>query len=161
VGCYAVSTKPGDSLTITLQPSNFDGEIRIARGALCNANALQARRSWTGAQAVELSIPAAGGRYLILVERTPGAGGRFTLVANGNFKANATPTEAPLVAPEIENKEPPPEPVSARRQLMLAQVAQRRVELAQAAERARRDEEERRIQEQRARREQAARCRTG
>ncbi len=34
VGCYAIATSPGERLAVTLQPTGFDGELRIARGAL-------------------------------------------------------------------------------------------------------------------------------
>ncbi|HTU12158.1 MAG TPA: hypothetical protein VMG08_14800 [Allosphingosinicella sp.] len=156
VGCYAIATRPGEDLAITLRPTGFDGEVRVARGALCNANAVQARRAWTGAQPVELSLPAAGGRYLILVMRPAGAGGgRFVLTArrNGAEVAAGSETMAPPIETAASAPPPPPSgvPLSARRQLMLAQVEQRNAQLAEQAE------DRRRQQEAQARAEEEAR----
>lgn len=164
VGCYAISTTAGEQLQVVVQTSGFDGEVLIARGALCDANAVQARRTLAGTSPANLSLRAAGGRYLILLNRKGGQGS-FRLTVRLGDDASSLPAATAIApaAPRVGGSAgsasgPTAEPiVSARRQLMLAQVEQRRVEVAEATEQARRDAEYRRIQEAQAQIEQAAR----
>jgi hypothetical protein len=156
VGCYAISSAPGERIVAAIQPAGFEGEIRIARGALCNASALQARQSWVRAAATEAGLNAAGGRYLVVVVRTGGGGGtyRLTVTRQAGAAQVAAAPQAPAVpagrgasaaaepAGDPANAPPAQPAMSARRQLMMAQIEQRRVQQEiEAAERAARQAE--------------------
>lgn len=152
VGCYAIATSPGERLSVEVEPTGFAGEVRIARGALCNAAAVQARKAWEGDGPAALSLPAAGGRYLVLVSRAaPGPDGAFRLVVRrGGETAVIARSEPAPANPATPGPADPPagEEVSVRRQLMLAQTEQRRVQLAEQEERRRAQEAEARRQEE-------------
>jgi hypothetical protein len=145
VGCYAISPPAGQNFA-ALAKANFAGSISIARGALCHANALQATTEIKAGEAAAVRFRAAGGRYLVLVNRTsPGNEGQFTLtVGDAAPLAASRSVPAAPAPPPVDvagNTAPPPpataQPVSARRALMLAQVENRRAQLAEEEERRR------------------------
>jgi hypothetical protein len=66
--CYAVSTEPGQEISVTLRSSDLNSALRVARGALCSASAIQHDNDnfEAGSQDSRITFRAAGGRYLVL-----------------------------------------------------------------------------------------------
>lgn len=155
IGCYAVNTRPGETLRVKVVADGFGGELLVARGARCDAAALQVRKMWKlNEEPGEIVMKVPGGRYLVLINRAiPTAKGTYRLsinVANETVAIKAQrsdPGEAPVPAAQagtasgatdaaqLASASPPPKPVSARKAMMEAQIAQRELELAIAEER--------------------------
>lgn len=141
VGCYALSTKPGEPVSIAVQ-AGFKVRMKVGRGALCNAFTPQ--YDTTDAR---LAFKAAGGRYIVAIAgASPSDAGGFTLIA-GNEDAGGS-GDVPAAPSGDET----------RKQLMAQQVQQRRNEIA-AAEARQRAEEARLRAEEEARREQERQAR--
>lgn len=141
VGCFAISTRTDDQLTISLDAEGFGGEVILARGALCASAAMQARRSWQEGQAFSpLSHTVVGGRYLVIVRSNGGKGSYKLAVTTGT-------DSDPDMADSIETATSPAPVADARIALMNAQTEKFRADEARAAaERARIAEQARRAQ---------------
>lgn len=120
--CYAINTAAKEEITVTLESSDFDPIIGVARGALCHASSLQYENdnidsSTTTAQ---VSFKAPGGRYLVIVKsKSPEAMGSYRLVI-GNGAAQQVATQAPSAKTQR------------RQQIMEMEIQQREAELAAA-----------------------------
>ncbi len=128
--CYAVETAPGDKLAVVLESQSFKPIVRIARGALCSAAALQQESDPTATSSeARIEFSAAGGRYLILARAAdPNASGSYALRVEG---ARAMPAEK--TATTSTDAE--------RQRIMQREIAQREARLAAETERRRREAE--------------------
>ncbi len=149
--CYAVSTAPGQQITVTLRSKDLNSALRVARGALCSASAIQHDNDnfESGSEDSRVTFRAAGGRYLVLARAADAdAVGAYSL--------------------RVETDRPPEKLVLAdaggmtRQQIMEREVAQHRAKVAaeQAQQRAleaerRAAERERQLAEAEYRRQQA------
>lgn len=129
-GCYAIETAPGDRVAVVLHSQSFHPVVRIARGALCSASALQQESNPANASSeARVEFAAAGGRYLILARATaPNASGQYALSVKG-----ATTVQAETIATTNTEAE--------RQRIMRHEIAQRQAQLAAEAERQRREAE--------------------
>ncbi|RVT93830.1 hypothetical protein [Sphingomonas crocodyli] len=159
-GCFALMTKPGEHYDIRMNAQGFAGEVRVARGARCDAAALQRK------EGARFTLAAAGGRYLLMARgASANSRGGYSLIATPKIVPVAQAEPDPQPAP-IANAEPVVEAAPStragkdRKALMMAQVEQRRavVEAARQAEEERRRlaEEQRRLAEEQARAEREA-----
>ncbi len=131
--CYAIETRPGQRVILTLNAEAFNGRLLVARGGQCAGARLQ-HDSGTASPA-GLGFTGAGGRYLVLVRPrgTEGAG-PYTLKVEGG---------APMQTAAIEAR-----PGDAERlALMNSQVRQREAQLAAEAARRVAEAEQRRLAE--------------
>ncbi len=150
VGCYAIATSPGERLAVALQPAGFDGEVRIARGALCHSPSAEARRTWTGSQLVSMQLSSLGGFYVVVISRNSGAGaGNYSLVVNRTPASGFAPVAsqsrvAPSSAPGSGSGFAPPDPNARNpaRQEMLAQLERGEIRTVGAEDLRRRAERE-------------------
>lgn len=129
-GCYAIETAPGDRVAVVLHSQSFHPVVRIARGALCSASALQQESDPANTSAeARVEFAAAGGRYLILARATASnASGQYALSVEG-----ATTVKAEKIATTNTEAE--------RQRIMQREIAQRQAQLAAEAERQRREAE--------------------
>lgn len=128
-GCYAIETRAGDQVTVTLRSQAFDSRLWIARGGLCSAAALQHDNDnfEDGSRDARVSFRAAGGRYLILARgRTAEDIGSYQLSVEGGASVQ---TASNTTAGEAE-----------RLAIMQRQVSQRQAEVAAAEEQRRQQE---------------------
>lgn len=129
-GCYAIETAPGDRVAVVLHSQSFHPVVRIARGALCSASALQQESDPANTSSeARVEFAAAGGRYLILARASASnASGQYALSVEG-----ATTVRAERIATTNTDAE--------RQRIMRHEVAQRQAQLAAEAERKRREAE--------------------
>lgn len=121
--CYALETKPGEEVSIHLKSSAFDPVLEVARGALCNAAALQYENDNTSetTKDARISFRAAGGRYLILVRGvSPSSQGAYQLKLDSGLQAVAK--NQPGVSDEAQR----------RRQIMEMEIQKRNAAIAAA-----------------------------
>lgn len=143
--CYAINTRAGDKLTVTVRSAAFDAVISISRGALCSAAALQYENDnfEAGSKDARVSFTAAGGRYLILARAsTQAAQGQYSLSLDSESLLPGSSSGSAGVQDD-------------RRALMNQQVAAHRAQVAEEQARIA-AEERRRAQEEEARRQAAA-----
>jgi hypothetical protein len=149
--CYAVNTQAGQAVTVTLRSTALDGALRVARGALCSASAIQHDNDnfEADSQDARISFRAAGGRYLIFARgvKADAAGAYSLSVETDRPQENIVLADAGEVS---------------RREIMEREVAQHRAKVAaeQAQQRAieaqrRAAERERQLAEAEERRQQA------
>jgi hypothetical protein len=131
--CYAINTKAGDQIALSLQSDMFPGRLTVGRGPSCATAAMQFDKTGAEGKDAQVGFKAAGGRYVIAVRAAkPDAAGAFRLNVKAVLALAGEPTPGganPGVGPAA--------PPSARKLAMLAQVDKRAAEIAAQQERQR------------------------
>ncbi|MEO6432384.1 MAG: hypothetical protein ABIO29_00185 [Sphingomicrobium sp.] len=134
--CYAVETKPGEDVELTVKSSSFTPEVWVARGATCESMAVQAQSEPGKSGEASVKFKAAGGRYLVMT-RASGAkqSGTYRIVVMhaSEFKAQAAEAGTPADGGRTADGDSATSGGDRRVALMKKQVAVRQMQLAEDA----------------------------